>query len=100
MAAALSGAELTLKGKCHQQRKPTSWGAVGGGAAKSLLAKTVVKNHRVTEISETRALALLKVSPCGEMCPLAFFFSLGVGGGSHGQQDQTLAGRPAICQGR
>lgn len=95
MAAALSGVELTLKGKCHPQRKPTSQ----EGEAKSLLAETIMKSHRATELSEARALALLRESPCGGVSPSAFFFFMGVGGGSHGQQDQTLAGHPAIHQG-
>ena len=65
-----------------------------------MLAKAVMKNHRVTELSEARALALLKESLCGETgCPSAFFFSMGAGGGSPRQQDQTLAGHPAIYQG-
>lgn len=95
MAAALSGVELTLQGKCHPQRKPTSQ----EGEAKSPLAETIMKSLCATELSEARALALLRESPCGGVCPSAFFFFTGVGGGSHGQQDQTLAGRPAIHQG-
>ena len=56
MAAALSGVELTLQGKCHPQRKPTSQ----EGEAKSPLAETIMKSLCATELSEARALALLR----------------------------------------
>lgn len=94
MAAVLNGVELKLKGKCHQKRKPK----LGREGKKSLLAKTIMKNSHVSELG-SKGFGLSEGVPCGEMCPFVFFFPMGVGGGSHGQQDQTLAGHPAICQG-
>lgn len=48
-----------------------------------MLTKTIMKKSQVLGLLEARAPSLLREFPCAEVCLSVFFFSEGVGGGSH-----------------